>query len=218
MRTAIVQSTPWIAIAVSELAIVGASTSAKIGTVVNSAYVAAAVSAPRLTEFITNLALDFAMAESNPGYVRPNPETLQAAGKAALYEAITVATGTGTRYAPMSVVRNIERGEKIANIVNEIKELTLTTHKEHALVKLASGKRAIIAGGEEGITRLSGQVTRIFGHSHPYHLAPTGPSSLDLSALESLGQRSSYLFEHGILSRFRSVGQPVEVPKKLYTR
>jgi hypothetical protein len=114
----------------------------------------------------------------------------------------TIASGTGTGSAPMSVVRNIGRGEKVADIVAEVKELTFSTGNEHAVVKLATGERAIVSGGPTGITWESGQVTRLFGHSHPYHLAPTGPSPADISTLGVLGQRSSYLLEHGELTRF----------------
>jgi hypothetical protein len=114
----------------------------------------------------------------------------------------SVASGAGTGSAPMSVVRTIEHGEKVADIVGEVKELTFTTGNEHAVVRLATGERAIISGGPTGISWESGQVTRLFGHSHPYQLAPTGPSPADISTLGTLGQRSSYLLEHGELTRF----------------
>jgi hypothetical protein len=43
---------------------------------------------------------------------------------------------------------------------------------------------------------------RLIGHTHPYYLAPTGPSAADFGALQQLGQRSSYLLEHGKLTKF----------------
>lgn len=103
---------------------------------------------------------------------------------------------------PMTVVRTIGRGERVADIINEVKTLTFTSGNEHAVVTLADGSRAIISGGPGGITWTEGQITRIFGHSHPYQLPATGPSALDFTALERLGQRSSYLLERGQLTRF----------------
>jgi hypothetical protein len=117
-----------------------------------------------------------------------------------------VASGGGAS-APMQIVRTIGRGEKIADIVAEGKSLTFTTGNEHALVKLASGERAIVSGGPGGITWEAGEVTRVFGHTHPYQLPPTGPSPADFGMLDVLGQRSSWLLEHGQLTRFR-VGGP----------
>ncbi len=61
------------------------------------------------------------------------------------------------------------------------------------------------SGGHDGI-RLGKNVTRLYGHTHPYGL-PTGPSDADFNALRtlgrrSLGQRHSYWMEGGLLSRF----------------
>jgi hypothetical protein len=106
----------------------------------------------------------------------------------------------------MQVVRTVAPGEKIANLIAEGKSLTYTTGNEHALVRLASGERAIVSGGPGGITWSRGQVTRLFGHTHPYGTPPTGPSAADFKVLGKLGQRSSWLLEHGQLTRFRAGG------------
>lgn len=70
------------------------------------------------------------------------------------------------------------------------------------MVSLKDGTRVLVQGGEKGMSlgHLPGR--RVLGHAHPYHTAPTGPSGADISALQFLGQKSSYLFEHGELFRF----------------
>jgi len=106
---------------------------------------------------------------------------------------------------PGTVVRTVARGEKIADIVAEGKALTFSTGNEHALVRLASGERAIVSGGPGGISNLDDLgVDLIYGHTHPYHVPPTGPSAEDFSALEQLGQSSSHVLEHGALTKFWS--------------
>lgn len=115
---------------------------------------------------------------------------------------LRVASGMSQNAADMTVVRTLGRGERVADIIDEGKRLTFTTGNEHALVKLADGSRAIVSGGRGGINFASGQVKRLFGHTHPYHLPSTGPSAADFQALHSLGQRSSYVLEHGIITRF----------------
>jgi RHS repeat-associated protein len=129
-------------------------------------------------------------------------ETAAAEGVAGPKAGVSVATGTGSGAQSMTVVRAIGKGERVADLINEAKTLTYTTGNEHAVVTLADGTRAIVSGGEGGITFAEGQVTRIFGHTHPYQLPPTGPSGADFAALELLGQRSSYVLEHGQLIRF----------------
>jgi hypothetical protein len=113
-----------------------------------------------------------------------------------------VASGGSSGSAPATIVRVIRPGEKIADIVAEGKALTFATGNEHALVSLANGERVIVSGGPTGIDLSALNVRSLIGHSHPYHLAPTGPSPADFNALEALGQRSSYLLEHGTLTKF----------------
>jgi hypothetical protein len=67
-------------------------------------------------------------------------------------------------------------------------------------------------GGKEGIDFGTGNITRIYGHSHPYHLPPTGPSADDFRALRQLDdQPFSYLLEHGQIYRFNLDGTGVNV-------
>jgi hypothetical protein len=115
---------------------------------------------------------------------------------------VSVASGGSSGSAPASVVRVIGPGEKVADIVAEGKALTFATGNEHALVSLTNGQRVIVSGGPTGIDLSALNIRRLLGHSHPYHLAPTGPSPADFAALQALGQRSSYLLEHGTLTKF----------------
>lgn len=115
---------------------------------------------------------------------------------------LNIASGAGGDFAAMQVLRTIQQGETIADIVSEAKAITYTTGNEVALVKLASGERALVTGGTGGINFEDGQITRLFGHTHPYQVPPTGPSASDVQALQSLGQQSSYILEHGQLFKF----------------
>ncbi len=115
---------------------------------------------------------------------------------------LTVASGAEGNFAQMRILRNIQPGEKIADIIAEAKGITFTTGKEVALVKLASGERVLVTGGTGGIQFGDGVITRIFGHTHPYDLPPTGPSDFDFEALQALGQQRSYIVEHGQLIKF----------------
>ena len=117
-------------------------------------------------------------------------------------EGISVASGASGEAAEMTVVRTIGRGEKIADIINEAKGLTFGTGNEHALVRLANGERALVSGGEGGINFAESQITRLYGHTHPFQFNATGPSMADRAAVQSLGQRSSWLLEHGQLFKF----------------
>src|SRR5262249_37250811 len=89
------------------------------------------------------------------------------------------------------LVRILRRGEKVADLVNELKTLTFQTGNEHALVRLASGERALVSGGEKGIAFAEGQISRLIAHTHGYQYAATGPSAADAAAISSLGQVSS---------------------------
>lgn len=110
-----------------------------------------------------------------------------------------VASGVGES-APMTVVRIIQRGEKIADIVNEAKSLTWTTGSEHAVVVLADGERALVSGGPGGIKFAEGQVMRILGHTHPTG-AP--PSAADFAATRALGQSQQTVYHGGQVTKIR---------------
>lgn len=101
----------------------------------------------------------------------------------------------------MNVVREIKHGEKIADIVNECSRLTWLDDVEYAVVKLSDGRRVLVSGGKHGI-ELSDDVTRIYGHSHPWSLPASGKSGGDVDALNRLNQRRSYLLERGQLTKF----------------
>jgi hypothetical protein len=85
-------------------------------------------------------------------------------------------------------------------LINEGKALTFTTGNEHALVKLANGTRALVSGGPGGINFAPGQVTRIFGHTHPTNALP---SAADAAALTILGQSKQYVLHGGQVSIVR---------------
>lgn|GEM_PF-6764498 len=118
-------------------------------------------------------------------------------------KATKVSSGAfGRDRRPMKIERIVQRGEKIDTIVAEAKEFTFTQNKEIALVKLKNGQRALVSGGTDGLLFKEGQIQRLYGHSHPYQYAPTGPSTGDIDALSQLGQQSSYLLERGLLYKF----------------
>lgn len=109
--------------------------------------------------------------------------------------------GMGSDVRPMSLVREIQKGEKISDIVNEGSRLTFLDDLEHAVVSMHDGRRLLVSGGRHGI-ELSGDVRRVIGHSHPWSLRSSGPSEGDLDAIRDLGQWHSYLLERGELTRF----------------
>jgi len=90
----------------------------------------------------------------------------------------------------------------VGDLLNELKQLTFTGGKEHAIVKLSNGKRVIVSGAHKAI-QLSEDVNYLYVHTHPYDVNALGPSGADYNALKALGQASSYLLEHGSLSKFR---------------
>lgn len=110
-------------------------------------------------------------------------------------------TGMGNDVRPMNIVREIQHGERVSDIVSEGSRLTFLDDIEHAVVSLNDGRRVLVSGGRHGI-ELSNDVRRVIGHSHPWSLPPSGASAGDLDALRQLGQRSSYLLERGELTRF----------------
>ena len=112
---------------------------------------------------------------------------------------VTVASGVG-KTQPMSVVRTIKKGEKNEDLINEGKASTFTTDNERALVTPSSGERALVSGGPGGISFARGQITRIFGHTHPTS-AP--PSAADFRALRDLGQTQQTVFHGGEVTKVR---------------
>lgn len=117
---------------------------------------------------------------------------------------ITIASGAGGEAAAMQIVRIVSRGERVSTIVAEGKQLTYLSGAEHGLVRLASGQRAIVSGGPGGINFTPGQITRLYGHTHPMGQGSRfiGPSPQDYSALIRLGQKSSYVIDRGEIIKF----------------
>ena len=113
---------------------------------------------------------------------------------------ISVLSSAGGNSARMSVVRTISKGEKVDDLVNELKGLTWTSGNEHAVVTLANGERAIVSGGPGGITFKVGEIQNLFGHTHPTS-AP--PSSADAEALTELGQSKQYVLHGGEITTVR---------------
>ncbi|MBL9179289.1 MAG: hypothetical protein JNM65_14600 [Verrucomicrobiaceae bacterium] len=128
-----------------------------------------------------------------------SPLVLRSAGPAAK-SGVRVASGMGGEVLPMQVVRTLPPGTA-GGVVNEAKALTFATGNEHAVVRLATGERALVSGGPGGID-MGTQVTRIIGHTHPYGTMSAGASAADRAALQTLGQRHSYILEGGQILRF----------------
>lgn len=107
---------------------------------------------------------------------------------------IAVGTHTG---GDMRIVRTIKHGEKWKDLVNEVEQLHYQSWgDEHAIAKLTTGERAIVAGNSRGINMTDQEVSKLLLHIHPYHVpAMRGPSPKDLIFIRSLGQRSSFLLE-----------------------
>jgi hypothetical protein len=103
----------------------------------------------------------------------------------------------------MRIVRIIQRGETVADLVHEGKVQTYMTGNEHAAVKLGTGERALVAGGPGGIAFAPGQVTKIFGHTHP---TIAGPSGEDFTSLDALGQSQQTVYHGGQVTKIRPKG------------
>jgi RHS repeat-associated protein len=117
-------------------------------------------------------------------------------------DGLAIARRGGAEAAEMELLRVINPGEKLADIVNDAKAFSFQTGNEHALVTLANGQRALVSGGEGGIRFGEGQIKRLFGHTHGYHYPAGGASAADRAAIQALGQRSSWVLEHGKLFKF----------------
>jgi hypothetical protein len=114
---------------------------------------------------------------------------------------VSVATGEGPSDS-MEMVREIEKGEKLGGVLEEAKTGMYETGREHAVVTLANGQRALVRGGRYGINFGAGSIKRILFHTHPWDDLARGASDADFKALEALGQASSHLYEHGSWTKF----------------
>jgi hypothetical protein len=141
------------------------------------------------------------------GYLRVAAGTRATPGSVAAESGVGVASGMGGEVLPMKIVKTLPPGTA-RGILNEAKALTFETGNEHALVRLATGERALVSGGPGGISFAEGHVTRIIGHTHPYGAMSSGPSAADAAALRALGQTHSYVVEGGRIIRFGPASAP----------
>lgn len=77
----------------------------------------------------------------------------------------------------MSIVRSVGNEGLTGTIVDEMKGLTFSTGNEHALVTLQTGENAIVSGGPAGIHFAEGDISNIFGHTHPFEAVSGFPST-----------------------------------------
>ena len=109
---------------------------------------------------------------------------------------ITVGSG-GNYVSSMNIVREIRHGEKISDLISLAQNRTFSTGAEHAIVRLgpnsaAPGARVLVSGGRHGISFAPGEITTLWGHTHPF---VTGASKADFRALKILNQSKQYIFE-----------------------
>jgi RHS repeat-associated protein len=136
-----------------------------------------------------------------------------AGGLRAVANGIRIASSAGGIVGAARVVRTVESGESLADLIEALKAMTQTDGLEHAVVVTAKGQRIIVSGGEAGIDFAKGSIRTIIAHTHPYHLPPgLGPSDADFEALSQLAQKSgSYLLERGRLFKFWANGSSEEI-------
>ena len=114
-------------------------------------------------------------------------------------------------YAAAVFIREVEHGERVADLIEEARARTYVQQVEVAVLKIEGNRRLMVGGGRDGITfeRGSGEadedlfmdldgrkvrVLLVYGHTHP---RATGPSDGDLKAIAVLRQTKSYIFELG---------------------
>jgi RHS repeat-associated protein len=100
------------------------------------------------------------------------------------------------------IVRTLARGETLDEVQNEMKGLAFQNGQEVGLIRLINGPRAIVMGNEVTNITLPLDTQRILGHIHPMDMPMSGPSPDDMDALGALNQFSSWLYEHGVWTRF----------------
>lgn len=111
-------------------------------------------------------------------------------------QSVIVGSG-GDNVLPMNIVREIRKGEKIADVIETAVDRTYAYTAEHAVVKLgansvAPGARVLVSGGRDGIKFAANEISILYGHTHPY---VTGPSAADFNALKLLNQSKQYIVE-----------------------
>ena len=119
---------------------------------------------------------------------------------------MTLSSPAGGVHREAQVLREINKGERVSDILGEAKGITFATGDEVAAVSLQNGKRVLVQGGAGGITNLEAiGAKRVLGHTHPFGgVGPVVPSEDDVSALRQLGQTHSFIIERGQTLKFRS--------------
>ncbi|MCP3097667.1 FG-GAP-like repeat-containing protein [Myxococcus sp. K15C18031901] len=100
----------------------------------------------------------------------------------------------GQDYRPPTYIRQVEHGESLIGLAEELDGLTRALNEEHAVISLGGRQRWIVSGGRDGIDFAPGSFRRLIMHTHTRGSEP-GPSPADFAALSSLRQRFSYLIE-----------------------
>jgi hypothetical protein len=118
----------------------------------------------------------------------------------------TVSASRGTGWRPAELVREIEHGEKLANVLDEVRFSQFETGEEHAIASMKDGSRGIYKGGSGGILWDTAATRRVMFHTHPSFPGQTptlGPSTQDRTILlPALGQSSGYVLQNGGVFRF----------------
>lgn len=110
----------------------------------------------------------------------------------------SIIVGDGGNYVTrMKYVRDIYEHETLSDIVQSAVDRTNGTGLEHAVVRLGPnspfpGLKVMVSGGTHGIEFAPGEITTLFGHTHP---TVTGASAADFRALQQLNQSKQYIFE-----------------------
>lgn len=152
---------------------------------------AAAVGARQLVKRLANKVInDGPVAEASP-------QRAPGAG-------VSLASPADLPRAAGSHVRPVGDDETLQSVLEKMSALQFDTGAEYALVTLKGGGRAIIGGGEGGITNLEDLgVENIIAHTHPhYDINGMNPSADDLAALEALGQQQSLIYWRGDVYQF----------------
>lgn len=120
-------------------------------------------------------------------------------GASATKTGLTIRAGRfGKDVRKYTVIRSIQKGEKVLDIIEEAKLHTRYENVEVALIQVKGGERMLVSGGRDGIN-LPGSTEKIYGHTHP-NLSRGGnnlPSAADREVLDILDQSRTYIFHDG---------------------
>ena len=99
-------------------------------------------------------------------------------------------------------VREVQKGEKILDLIREAKRETFLEVKEYAVIKRKDGKRYLVSG-DKGKIILPEDTIIIYGHTHSFNTSiNNGPSQEDRLSLDLVndgkGQSKQYVFHNGL--------------------